>query len=63
MFLKNDPCKLDKLIDRACKLTGKTQLELEELDYLNECSDSIFKCICKKCPSLNICYDGLEVIE
>ena len=52
------------LIKKACKRTGKTKQELDNLDMsVKACTTSIYKCICRKCPSLNMCYDGLEVKE
>ena len=62
-LLHNNPYELIQVINKACIMTGKSQLELEKLDYSNKCSKSIFECVCKKCPSLRMCYDGLEVIE
>lgn len=62
-FLHNNPYQTVEIINKACVMTGKSQLELEQLNHPNKCSRSIFDCICKKCPSLNMCYDGLEVIE
>lgn len=62
-LLKNNPYELIQAINKAYIMTGKSQLELEKLDYPNKCSKSIFECVCKKCPSLGMCYDGLEVIE
>lgn len=51
-------------IDRACIMVNKNEQELIELDMsIKACTTSIFKCIIKKCPSLHMCYDGLEVIE
>ena len=52
------------VIDRACIMVNKSEQELLELDIsIKACTTSIFKCIIKKCPSLHMCYDGLEVIE
>lgn len=62
MILAKQP-STEELINKACKMVNKTKIELENLSYKNSCSESIYKCICKKCPSLNMCYDGLEVIE
>lgn len=61
MYLNNE--LIGELITKACIMTGKSQSELEKLDHPNKCSKSIFDCICKKCPSLSLCYDGLEVKE
>ena len=49
-------------------MTGKSHIELEKLDYpktkaQGKCKNSIYHCIVKKCPTLRMCYDGLEVIE
>ena len=62
-LLNNNLYQTIEMINKACIMTGKSQLELEKLAYKNKCSKSIFECVCKKCPSLNMCYDGLEVIE
>ena len=59
----NIPYQIIEMINRACAMTGKSQVELEKLDYPNKCSNSIFECICKKCPSLGMCYDGLKIME
>lgn len=67
-LLKNNPYELIQAINKACVMTGKSQLELEKLDYpktkaQGKCKDSIYHCIVKKCSSLGMCYDGLEVKE
>ena len=62
-LLHNNLYQNIEIINKACIMTGKSQVELEKLDHLSKCSRSIFDCICKKCPSLGMCYDGLEVIE
>ena len=66
MYLNYEP--ISELIAKACKMTGKSHIELEKLDYpktkaQGKCKDSIYHCIIRKCPSLGMCYDGLEVIE
>lgn len=57
MILYNNKYIDESLIEKACILSGKSKEELDALDdNVKACTTNIYKCICRRCPSLHMCY-------